>query len=771
MDVLSLLESLDFTSLLFLFWFTALIEIPRYLVGALVAPVSLLWPEERRPLDPSLWISVVLVGHNEERSLRACVESLGEQTILSQCAGVQIVVVDDGSTDRMYEVASALRRDGKVSNVLRVAQRGGKSAGVNLALSVCRAEVVVICDIDTTLDRDALAELVRPFADPRVGAVSGNLGVRNTQASLMTRFQQVEYAIGLSLGRCIADSLGTLAVVSGAFGAFRRAAIEGVGGQDVEVGEDADLTMKLRSAGWKLRFAFKARAMTDVPESVPAFIAQRLRWDRGLITIWSRKFRWVLDPRKSTFRLSDAVTVLDIVFFQIILQAVFPIYLIWLVYYFGSFAATILAATLVGYAMLDVVTFAAATAVGVRTPLWLVVFLPLYTVLQISVVRVVRLVAIVQELIFRRLIPRPLRAAARHEASGDHIVRYLKVRSHGQPLENEPRSNRLMFIRVLYLGAVLALGLWLGNFLLGDRIYLRSEGLVLGEPAMAAAEYAVTVRDITVKDGQIVKAGDQIAVVRLAGRGGDHRAVDFGRHLAGGSRERAAHPQGGHWRDDAVCPASSAIRQRRPQAIRDADRPGLSVAQPARRRAGERVSRGPGLRGDAGRRTCDRKRVAQPQHGTHRGTLGHRRAAQELRRWRGACADRRHRHQGCRDQGIGRARGRAADRASAEPTGSCSPMCRRVCCTACRRATRSRSRRACTPAAGSSRASSRSLQRCRANSSAPSRRSSASRWCVSHSCRAKVFRRCFRRSRSAVPRRRNGSARSSPRRCRSFGRA
>lgn len=106
----------------------------------------------------------------------------------------------------------------------------------------------MISDIDTTFDRDAFAELLGYFSDPRVGAVSGNLGVRNTSASLITRHQAIEYAIGLSLGRCIADSLGTLTVVSGAFGAFRHAAIDQVGGQDVEVGEDADLTMKLRRA-------------------------------------------------------------------------------------------------------------------------------------------------------------------------------------------------------------------------------------------------------------------------------------------------------------------------------------------------------------------------------------------------------------------------------------------------------------------------------------------------------------------------------------------
>jgi cellulose synthase/poly-beta-1,6-N-acetylglucosamine synthase-like glycosyltransferase len=169
----------------------------------------------------------------------------------------------------------------------------------------------------------------------------------------------------------------------------------------VEVGEDADLTMKLRRAGWRLRFAPNANALTDVPDTVSAFIAQRLRWDRALITIWARKFRGAFDPRQSTFRVVDAVTVLDVIFFQIVLATAFPVYLMWLYYYFGGFAATIIGATLVGYAALDLVIFIAAAALGVRTPLWLILYLPIYTILQISLVRSVRLIAIGQEFMFR----------------------------------------------------------------------------------------------------------------------------------------------------------------------------------------------------------------------------------------------------------------------------------------------------------------------------------------------------------------------------------
>jgi len=161
------------------------------------------------------------------------------------------------------------------------------------------------------------------------------------------------------------------------------------------------LTMKLRRAGWRVRFAPDARGLTDVPTTLPALTAQRLRWDRGLITIWSRKFRAALDPRQSIFRFIDVLTIADVVVFQIVLAVAFPIYVGWLLYYFGTFGLTIIGATLIAYAALDVVAFLTAASVEAGEPLHLLLYVPLYTGMQISVMRAIRIFAIGQELILR----------------------------------------------------------------------------------------------------------------------------------------------------------------------------------------------------------------------------------------------------------------------------------------------------------------------------------------------------------------------------------
>jgi cellulose synthase/poly-beta-1,6-N-acetylglucosamine synthase-like glycosyltransferase len=403
MASLLFLRSLDGYSLILLFWFAVLLEIPRYIVGAVLLAVVLPLRRPAAPGDPGYSVSIVLVGHNEAGGLRQCVTALAEQNIAQTRGRMQIVVVDDGSVDGMDQLMRRLRDEGLIETALHVAQRGGKSAGVNLGLGFCRGDIVLICDIDTSLDRDAIAAILAPFADPCVGGVCGDLGVRNGGASLISRQQEIEYLLTISFGRRIEDMFGTLSIVSGAFGAFRRSAVEGVGGQDAAVGEDADLTMKLRRAGWRIRFAPDARALTDVPRTVSRLITQRLRWDRGLVTIWMRKFRGNFDPRMANFRLIDMLALLDVMLFQVVLTIAFPFYFGWLWYNFSVFAFTILGATLIGYLLFITLIFCIAAAFS-RDPFTgprLLPYVPLYMVTQMLVMRPVRLVALIQELIFR----------------------------------------------------------------------------------------------------------------------------------------------------------------------------------------------------------------------------------------------------------------------------------------------------------------------------------------------------------------------------------
>jgi biofilm PGA synthesis N-glycosyltransferase PgaC len=382
MNSLYLLLSLDPTSLALLFWFTLVFDVPRYVISLGVISIF-----ERKRLPPlQLTTSAIVAAHNEANSIRACVESIDAD---------QIIVVDDGSTDGMWNVVKQLRAEGLVHKAIQLPMRSSKITALNLALEECSGEIVFIIDADTILEPGAIDAALPYFADPEVGGVSCDLKVENESASLTTRFQAIEYAIAISMGRQVSDALNLMPNVSGAFGAFRRSALRAVGGLDMEVSEDAALTMKLRRAGYKIRFAPEAVGKTKAPETLTALTLQRLRWDAGLITIWCRRCIGNISPLSPNFKLIEALVILDVIWFSIFLPLALPVYYVWLWSNVGEFAFTLLGAIFIGLTALDVLMCIVA-----RVPFRLFPYIPLYALMQNIVMRPIRIVALLSELIF-----------------------------------------------------------------------------------------------------------------------------------------------------------------------------------------------------------------------------------------------------------------------------------------------------------------------------------------------------------------------------------
>jgi cellulose synthase/poly-beta-1,6-N-acetylglucosamine synthase-like glycosyltransferase len=333
---LNLLAELDVSGFLGMFWYTLVIEIPRFTLGlVLVSGYSLIAPQHTRTsLSKEVSVSVLLPGHNEGSALRRAVTALREQTRKN----LQLVVVDDGSTDDMAEVGRQLKAEGLLDVFVSTGLRGGKSAATNLGLTFCTGELIIVGDVDTSFDRHAIERVIAPFHDPLVGCVSGNIGVRNYTVSLIATLQAIEYAITISLGRRLSNLLGVVLIASGAFAAFRRAALATVGGWDVGPGEDAGITLKLRRAGWKVRFAPDAWALTDVPDTVTALLRQRRRWNASFVRVRLVRFRGVLDPFQRNFSWLSALGTVDMVFFHAILPVLFLSYVVSTIAYYGPYA-------------------------------------------------------------------------------------------------------------------------------------------------------------------------------------------------------------------------------------------------------------------------------------------------------------------------------------------------------------------------------------------------------------------------------------------------
>jgi len=407
-EAINFLSSLTFERFIEIFWYWVLFDFTRYIV-TIIPILAVIFYERvqsrhqgkrsRAAAESLPEVTILLVGHNEEESLEKTVLSLHEQRL----DRMQVIVVDDGSTDGTHSLAQALEARGLVDVVLSTGVRSGKSAALNFGRHYCRYDIIVVADIDTTFDRDAMARLLAPLEDPQVGAVSGNLGVRNVRSGLLARLQALEYLDSISIGRRFTAIVNILAIVSGAFGAFRKSAVEAVGGWEVGPGEDADITDKLRRAGWRIEFAPHAWALTDVPESLTAFTRQRLRWNRSVIRFRFRKFNLNLNPFASRFYLRNAFSTINILFFQAVLAALFFIYLVSLPLRYGDMSYIILFSIVIFYILEDIFIFIFIVFMyPERDTIPLIPYIPLSSLFRAFILRGVRLVAYVDELIFRR---------------------------------------------------------------------------------------------------------------------------------------------------------------------------------------------------------------------------------------------------------------------------------------------------------------------------------------------------------------------------------
>jgi cellulose synthase/poly-beta-1,6-N-acetylglucosamine synthase-like glycosyltransferase/peptidoglycan/xylan/chitin deacetylase (PgdA/CDA1 family) len=228
-------------------------------------------------------VSVIVPAYNEELGIAAAIRSLAG----SDYPDLEIIVVDDGSTDATSQVVGALDIPGL--RLIRQAN-AGKPAALNTGIAAARHDVLVLVDGDTVFEPDAMSALVAPLADPAIGAVSGNTKVGN-RGGLLGRWQHIEYVIGFNLDRRMFDVLQCMPTVPGAIGAFRRSTLDEVGGvSDDTLAEDTDLTMAICRAGWRVVYAPEARAWTEAPASLGQLWRQRYRWCYGTMqAMWKHR--------------------------------------------------------------------------------------------------------------------------------------------------------------------------------------------------------------------------------------------------------------------------------------------------------------------------------------------------------------------------------------------------------------------------------------------------------------------------------------------------
>jgi peptidoglycan-N-acetylglucosamine deacetylase len=267
---------------------------------------------EYRPL-----VSVLIPAYNEE----AVIVDTVRAALASKYSNLEVFVVDDGSVDQTEAlVRQEFGRDPRVRLLLQT--NHGKPSALNHGLSEVAGEVIVSIDADTIVDPDAIPRLVRHFADPRVGAVAGNVKVMNRNRWI-TRWQALEYITSQNLEKRAFDLLNCIPVVPGAAGAWRTDLLRTTGGFSGDtVAEDTDLTLTIRRDGWKIVYDEEAIGRTEVPETVDALVRQRFRWTFGTLqAVWKHRDT-AGNPRYGTL---GWIAIPNIFLFQILLPLVSPV--------------------------------------------------------------------------------------------------------------------------------------------------------------------------------------------------------------------------------------------------------------------------------------------------------------------------------------------------------------------------------------------------------------------------------------------------------------
>jgi biofilm PGA synthesis N-glycosyltransferase PgaC len=239
-------------------------------------------------------VSIVMPAYNEEKYIVPAIRSLLDMDYPRD--KLDIIIVDDGSTDNTYKVAKAFE-----CASLRVftKQNAGKGAALNFGLKKARGELVATMDADSYVGPSTIRELIAYFDDPEVMAATPAVKIRPSD-SWLKEFQRVEYLMIL-FSRKLLSFIDSVPVTPGPFSMFRRSVFGKIGGFDESnLVEDQEIALRIQAANFKIKSSMTADVYTEPPDNMKDLIKQRVRWQRGGIrNYW--KYRHMISPEYGDF--------------------------------------------------------------------------------------------------------------------------------------------------------------------------------------------------------------------------------------------------------------------------------------------------------------------------------------------------------------------------------------------------------------------------------------------------------------------------------------
>jgi len=224
-------------------------------------------------------VTIAVPAWNEEKNI--------ENTLLSLIRlhypkeKLEIIVVNDGSTDRTKEIVERFIKDHSQYNIKLIDQKNqGKAAGMNNAMRASTSEFFVVMDADSYIMRDGLLKLLPYFEDPKVGVVMPLMKITHVKTFLQ-KIQWIEYIINYFYKRLM-TMIDTVHVAPGPFSIYKKEALMKVGGFDEKsITEDLEVTLRMQKANYRVLQTGTAKVFTSTPKTWKQFYRQRNRWYKG----------------------------------------------------------------------------------------------------------------------------------------------------------------------------------------------------------------------------------------------------------------------------------------------------------------------------------------------------------------------------------------------------------------------------------------------------------------------------------------------------------
>src|SRR3989440_6786408 len=256
-----------------LFWSFGLVVFLLGIQGALYFPLTIayeIWKRRTLRRLPAFRgrVSVVVPAFNEERTIRVALETLLE----SEYPDLEVIVVDDGSSDATAERILDLHEQGRIRLIRQ--QNAGKATALNRGIAAATGEVVLYTDADSLFLRETVAKMVRWFADPAIDAVCGNDMPLRARTGLQ-KLLAVTTHIGTGYVRRALSVIGCLPIISGNLGAIRRRVLDEIGGFPPPLGEDLEITWRLPPHPKRVVFDPQPAVLAHCPPTLRALWKQR----------------------------------------------------------------------------------------------------------------------------------------------------------------------------------------------------------------------------------------------------------------------------------------------------------------------------------------------------------------------------------------------------------------------------------------------------------------------------------------------------------------